>query len=108
LVLGPVFWLRPSPMQARQARMRAAARGLGLEVRLTELPQTRRARVRQEEMRQGAAYRLPVPDPRAVLPISHRVVREPGGEWEHEGDALPPALAEHLALICEQLPADAV
>lgn len=109
LVLGPVFWLRPSPAQKRQARVRMAARAQGLDVRLTDLPQTHRAAVRREDVRQGVVYRLPVFDPRTVISLKHRCVREPGAvEWEDEGDELPAALRDRLAQMLAQMPDDAV
>lgn len=109
LVLGPVFWLRPSPAQKRQARVRMAARAHGLDVRLTDLPQTHRAAVRREDVNQGVVYRLPVFDPRAVISLKHRCVREPGATaWEDEGDVLPAALQERLAQMLTQMPDDAV
>ena len=58
LVLGPVFWLRPSPMDQRRERQRTRARTVGLQVRVCELPQARRERVRGEYPSVGAAYSL--------------------------------------------------
>jgi len=107
LVIGPVLWMKPSRGQARQARIRLKARELGLDVRLTELPQTHRAAVRREDVRQGVVYRSMVYDPRKVLALSHRLIRD-ADKWEAEGDALPASLQRVLDQAREQLPASVV
>lgn len=108
LVIGPVMWIRPSRGQQRLARIRMKARELGIDVRIIEIPQTRRAAVRREEVALGALYRLGVHDPRAVLPLSHRCLRDAQGGWESEGDQLPQRLQDTLELVQSQLPVDAV
>ncbi len=109
MVIGPVLWMRPTEGQARQAQLRTQARGLGLDIRITELPQTHRAKVRREDTRQGVAYRLPVFDPRTVVALSQRRVRDAAGAaWEVEGDKLPPSLQASVDQVCELLPADVV
>lgn len=59
LVLAPVFWIMPSPGQRRQAAMRQRAMALGLQVKVCDLPQSHRAKVRKEDPVQGVVYRLP-------------------------------------------------
>jgi hypothetical protein len=108
LVIGPVMWLRPSQGQQRLARMRLRARQLGIDIRITELPRTRRAEVRREDVEQGALYRLYVHDPRTLRPLNYRCVRVQGGVWESSGDELPPALRDVVIAAQTQLPADAV
>ena len=107
LVIGPVLWMKPSRGQARQARIRLKARALGLDVRLTELPQTHRAAVRREDVRQGVVYRRVVYDPRTVLELNHRLIRD-ADTWEAAGEPLPAALQRVLDQVREQLPADVV
>jgi hypothetical protein len=108
LVIGPVMWLRPSQGQLRLVRMRLRARQLGIDIRITELPQPRRARVRRESVEQGALYRLFVHDPRTLRPLSFLCVRAPGGEWEVSGDDVPSPVRDAVATAQAALPADAV
>ncbi|MET0378493.1 MAG: hypothetical protein ABW049_05805 [Spongiibacteraceae bacterium] len=109
MVVGPVLWMRPSAGQARQAQLRMRARELGLDIRIAELPQTHRARVRREDTFQGVVYRLPVFDPRTVVALSHRVVRDAAeAAWEVEGDPLPARLQASFERVCALLPADVV
>lgn len=107
LVIGPVLWMKPTRSQARQAQIRQLATQGGLDVRITELPQTHRAQVRRDAALQGVVYRLPVRDPRTVVGLQHRVVRD-AEMWEAEGDQLPRPLGEVLANICVDVPADVV
>jgi hypothetical protein len=58
LMLSPVFWMMPSPQQKRQMQLRQHAMSLGLQVRVTDLPQSYRAKVRKEKPEQGVVYRL--------------------------------------------------
>src|SRR5690606_9616694 len=108
MVIGPVMWMKPSAGQQRLARMRMRARQLGLDIRVTELPQTHRASVRREDVLQGAVYRIPVHDPRKVLPLNYRCVRDLRGEWEFEGKALPAPLQQIVEAAQQQLPRDVV
>lgn len=59
LVLGPVFWIMPSPSQRRQQQFRSQALQQGLQLKVADLPQSRRSAVRQETPQQGMLYRLP-------------------------------------------------
>lgn len=59
-MLAPIIWIVPTPSQKRQARLRERARQLGLDVKVTSLPQTRRARARKEPQRQILRYTWPV------------------------------------------------
>jgi hypothetical protein len=107
LILGPVLWMKPSATQALQTRLRLRARALGLDVRLCNLPQSRRARVRLEPPRQGVVYRLPVFDPRSVLALEYRIVREDSAApWEPEQTiALPPTVQASLDRVAAAMPA---
>lgn len=110
MVLGPVLWMKPSAAQQRQTRLRLKARQLGLDVRLCNLPQTRRQRVRREDPVQGVVYRLPVPDRRKVVALEYLTVREAGGSpWEVEGQPAPgPGLQPVLQAVCAALPGDVI
>lgn len=110
VALSPVAWMMPSPRQRREARLRECARRLGLEVRIGELPQTRRQRVRREAPVQGVIYRLPLrkgwPHVRAHL-IS-RAAANAAWEMAEESPELAPALAQTLQRIADRMPADVV
>jgi hypothetical protein len=105
LVLGPVMWLMPSATQSRQAKLRTRAIALGLDVKIAEMPQVRRALVRKEDTVMGAVYRYRHPEKH--LGSSWMVRREPGHEWEEEGLAgVPLPQRELLQQLQSQLPAD--
>jgi hypothetical protein len=110
MLIGSVLWLKPSASQQRQTRLRLLARELGLDVRLSPLPQVRRARVRAEPPQQGVVYRLlQFGDKQSVIPefMICRVNAE--SAWESESDAiLPPAIRVRLDEVLAQLPRDAV
>lgn len=110
LIIGPVMWLKPSPGEARRARLRLLARELGLQVRLCNLPQVRRARVRREDTEQGVMYLLPLPEPGKLRPVDYCLVRAGAGEsWENENaEPLPPELQAAVQHTAAALPGDAV
>ena len=110
VLAGSVLWLKPSAAQQRQTQLRLRARRLGLDVRLCSLPQTRRARVREERPEQGVVYRLLRFGDRKQLALAYTVCRaDAQSEWESESAvALPQTVRERLELILPQLPADAV
>lgn len=96
-MLAPIIWILPSPRQRRQSLIRDKARQLGLQVRVTPLPQTRRQRVRKESQVQVVSYTRPI----------H--CRQPGAPWrqwltavEEEENTLdllsatPAAVRQHL------------
>lgn len=112
-VLGSVLWLKPSAEQQRQTRLRLLARQLGLDVRLSALPQTRRARVREERVEQGVIYRLLQFGRRSVITHNQVWIREidrsQGTEWETDANAdLPPALRVVVEQVLPQLPPSVV
>ena len=88
LVLGPVLWMMPSAAQSRQAKLRTRASQLGLQVKVAEMPQVHRARVRKEDTLSGAMYMLRHP-PRHQCQ-SWLVCRERGAEWDVETLATVP------------------
>lgn len=110
MVVGSILWLKPSPAQRRQTELRLLARQLGIDVRLCNLPQCRRARVREERPEQGVVYRLPIYDPAAAGVPPYLLCRENAASaWSAEIDApLPPALLALIDRVCAGLPADAV
>lgn len=58
MVVAPIFWMMPSPGQKRQILLRQRAIALGLQVKVCDLPQSHRAKVRKELPKQGVVYRL--------------------------------------------------
>ncbi len=109
-LLGSVMWLKPSPAQRRQAEFRALASQLGLHVRLAPLPQTRRARVRQQAPDPGVVYRLLRFDLKAPLAQDYVLVRENVDmPWEPQSDAtLSAALQRVVNEVLPELPRDCV
>lgn len=110
LVVSPVMWMMPSPVQRRQARLRSRAAQLGLQVRLGELPQTRRQRVRREPARQGVSYGLPIYGKPELFDGEYRLCREQAGAaWEAEPErTLAPVLVAALDSAAAAVPADVV
>jgi hypothetical protein len=109
-VLGSVLWLKPSPAQQRQVRLRALARQLGIDVRLAQLPQTRRERVRQQATDAGVVYRLLRFDLDVRLPRDYVLVRENAdSQWEAQTEELLPGrLQQALDDVLPTLPRDIV
>ena len=110
MVIGSVLWLKPSASQQRQTRLRLLARQLGLDVRLSALPQVRRARVRGELPQQGVVYRLLRFGENKTNPIEYLTCRaNTESEWESESDVmLPASIRAALDNVLAQLPNDAV
>jgi hypothetical protein len=110
MIVGSILWLKPSPAMQRQARLRTLARDLGIDVRLCSLPQSRRARVREERPEQGVVYRLPIFDPGAAAVPHYLLCRENAeAPWSSEADApLAPPLQSLVDRVCAGLPFDAV
>ena len=97
-VLAPVFWIMPSPGQKRQIQLRERAMALGLQIKICDLPQTRRAQVRKEPAQQGVVYRLhwrhPLSGPALFHLLCQRGATEPldtvaGGILQRALDNLP-------------------
>lgn len=110
MVIGSVMWLKPSASQQRQTRLRLLARQLGLDVRLSPLPQVRRARVRGELPEQGVVYRLLRFGETNADTLEYLVCRaNAGSEWESESTTiLPASIRAELDRLLGQLPDDVV
>jgi hypothetical protein len=110
IVALAVMWLKPSAAQQRQMRLRLCARQLGLDVRLSALPQIRRARVRAELPQQGVVYRLLRFGDKAESPLTYLVCRaDAQSEWESESDAqLSAPIRAELDRVLAQLPSDVI
>lgn len=110
MLAGSIMWLKPSAAQQRQIKLRLLARQVGLDVRLCTLPQTRRARVREEFPEQGVVYRLLRFGDKRSKPFEYLVCRvDAQAAWESATNVeLPAALRAQLDNVLAQLPADAV
>ena len=110
MLVGSVLWLKPSAAQQRQTKLRLLARQLGLDVRLCTLPQTRRARVREELPQQGVVYRLLRFGEKTPKPLTYLLCRaDAQTAWESETDMeLPKPVRAQLDSVLLQLPGDAV
>lgn len=110
VLVGSVLWLKPSPAQQRQTKLRLLARSLGLDVRLSALPQVRRARVRGEDQQQGVVYRLLRFGEQSATPLEYVVCRvNAQSEWESESkQTMTPVQRSVLDNVLAQLPNDAV
>lgn len=102
-MLAPILWIIPSPRQRRQAELRERARQLGVSVQITQLPQTRRQRVRKEAAIGGLCYAMTLPKSRA------------GERWRYWLDGSeddvpgPPApIAERIEGLQVRLPSDTI
>ncbi|MFT3931466.1 MAG: hypothetical protein QM709_14340 [Spongiibacteraceae bacterium] len=110
MLIGSVLWLKPSASQQRQTQLRLLARQLGLDVRLSALPQVRRARVRGELAQQGVVYRLLKFGENRERPIEYVICRaDAQSPWESESATqLSPAVQAELDRVLAQLPSDAL
>ncbi len=110
VLAGSVLWLKPSAAQQRQTRLRLLARQLGLDVRLCTLPQTRRARVREERPQQGVVYRLLRFGEKPPKTFEYLLCRvDAQTAWESATDVeLPLSVRAELDRMLPQLPNDAV
>lgn len=110
MLIGSVLWLKPSASQQRQTQLRLLARQLGLDVRLSAVPQVRRARVRGELPQQGVVYRLLKFGEHREKPIEYLLCRaDAQSPWESESALkLSPAVQAELDRVLLQLPSDAL
>lgn len=104
LVLGPVMWLRPAPADRRSVDLRNRARALGLQVRICELPRSRRVQARREAPVLGAAYSMSSHD--RVSPGNRELwLCDPVEGWQGErGEPVPPGRREWLDTLTAPLP----
>ncbi len=110
MIVGSVLWLKPSATDQRQTKLRLLARQLGVDVRLCNLPQSRRARVRAERPEPGVVYRLPIFARRDPPAPDYLLCRDNAtAPWLSENvEELPVALRRLLEKVSAEVPADAV
>ncbi len=75
MVVSPIFWIMPSPRQKKLMQFRQRAMALGFQVKVCELPQTERERVRREEPKQGVMYLLSWQQKRKTEMYQHLLIR---------------------------------
>ena len=109
LALAPIFALMPSKRQKLQMELRDKARVCGLQVQICDLPQTRRDRVREEDVVKGVAYRLlwQLKDfnqqELKQRRFSYIRLRDVPHE-EHDGEVVPEVLWNLLGELLQALP----
>lgn len=74
-VVGPIFWIMPSPGQKKLMQYRQRAMSLGFQIKVCDMPQTERQRVRREDPRHGVMYRLPWQQKRKAEVFQHLLLR---------------------------------
>lgn len=60
IVIGPVMWIMPSPSQRRIVKLRNYAISKGFHIKVADLPQSHRQKVRREDPVRGVHYSLPL------------------------------------------------
>ena len=103
----PVLWLKPSPAQKRQAQLRQYAMGLGLQIKLCDLPQTHRATVRKEIPAKGVVYKLPITSKDGRFLQQNYLLLRTESDFEALGDhsAIQSVLKQHLFQLPDKVSA---
>jgi hypothetical protein len=107
MVLAPLMAFMPSKLVKRQMEFRERAIALGLQVKVADLPQSSRAKVRKQDVEQGVVYRLPFRQRQSLAAIAQQscVTTEQGFEWS----ALQEDFVKPMFERCwSQLPEDVV
>ena len=106
MVLSPIFWIMPSPKQKRQMQLRQKAMALGLIVKIADLPQQHRAKVRQEKAEQGVTYLLPWEVKRKHPEgVEYLLMRDPGDTpSSFDGSAFAQQMQALMQAALQQLP----
>ncbi len=111
MVVGPVLWIRPSPRQKQQARIRARAAALGLQVRLyPKSSVTGDSKDREMVMH----YQLPRPQVLDESELGEWVLRRRNfahemhfaESWDWQGKPAPARWHDALRGLLTQLPED--
>ena len=102
IVLGPIFWIMPSAKDKRLVNLRDMAMSAGFHIKVCDLPQVNRAKVRREPAEKGVMYRLPFPQiDRKLRPDYELYLRD-------ESEVQTGRYQSQLAQLLEDLPADVV
>ena len=89
MVLAPLMAFRPGKQVKQQMAFRDKAIALGMQVKIADMPQTHRAKVRQQRVEQGVLYRLPFRQRQSMSAIQPLwcVNTEQGFEWSSTPDS---------------------
>lgn len=60
IVIGPIMWIMPSASQRKLVQLRQYALSKGFQIKVADMPQSHRQKVRQEEPVRGVHYLLPL------------------------------------------------
>jgi len=98
--------MMPSPRQKRQATLRDYAMSLGFQMKVCDLPQSHRSKVRKEQLQEGIVYRLMVKPRGGRATLGHT---DPGNymlcqrENDEQTDNCLTQLRETLNLLPEHI-----
>jgi hypothetical protein len=107
MVVAPLMAFKPSKLVKRQMAFREKALALGLQVKVADLPQSHRAKVRQQAVEQGVVYRLPFRQQKSLAVIDPQICVFTGEGFEWSGSQ--PEFIQQLFEQCwKQLPPDSV
>ncbi len=96
MVIAPLMAFKPSKTVKRQMAFRERAIALGLQVKVADLPQSHRDKVRREAIEQGVVYRLPFIRRQSLAHINRQccVNTEQGLEWSGQVEDVVKVLFE--------------
>lgn len=60
IVIGPIMWIMPSPSQRKLVKLRQYAIAKGFHIKVADIPQSHRQKVRREDPIRGVYYSLPL------------------------------------------------
>lgn len=107
MVVAPLMAFKPSKLVKRQMAFRDEALALGLQVKVADLPQSHRAKVRQQSVEQGVVYRLPFRQQKSLAVIDPQICVFTGEGFEWPGIAQE-FIQQRFEQCWSQLPPDSV
>ena len=107
MVVAPLMAFKPTKLVKQQMAFRDKALALGLQVKVADLPQSHRAKVRQQPVEHGVVYRLPFRQSQSLAVIDPQicVITDEGFEWSGTAQEYIRQLFEQR---WSQLPKDSV
>jgi hypothetical protein len=107
MVLVPLMAFKPSKLVKRQMAFRDKALALGLQVKVADMPQSHRAKVRQQAVEHGVVYRLPFRRQKSLAVIDPQTCVFTGEGFEWSGTQ-PEFIQQHFEQCWAQLPPDSL
>jgi hypothetical protein len=107
MVVAPLMAFKPSKLVKRQMTFRDKALALGLQVKVADLPQSHRAKVRQQAVEQGVVYRLPFRQQKSLAVIDPQTCVFTGEDFEWSGTQQE-LIQQYFEQCWAQLPPDSV